>query len=161
MSLTAAEVMTSPVVTARRDMTVRELIELLSKHQISGVPVVDSGGDLQGVVSLTDLALLSVESRNAVRDADSDYHSSPALDGLSTAGEHLRPEAETLDDRIWGIMSPDAIVAEEQTSIGALADMMLAHLIHRIVIVRGSQVVGIVSIRDILVALRDRFPATD
>ncbi len=159
MSLTAAQLMTTPVVTARRDMTVRELIELLSKHQISGVPVVDSSGDLQGVISLTDLAVLSVDSRDAVRDADSDYHSSPALDGLSTSGEHLRPEDETLDDRVWDVMSPDAIVAEEQTGIGVLADMMLTHLIHRIVIVRGSQVVGIVSVRDILVALRDRFPA--
>ncbi|MER5448678.1 CBS domain-containing protein [Streptomyces sp. NPDC002766] len=50
------EVMTSEVVLAHRTTPFRELVGLLDRHRISGLPVVDHDDKVLGVVSGTDLA---------------------------------------------------------------------------------------------------------
>lgn len=47
----ARDVMTSKVVTVSSEATVSETIDLLLNHHISGAPVVDSRGNLVGVIS--------------------------------------------------------------------------------------------------------------
>jgi CBS domain-containing protein len=49
--ITAGELMTRDVVTASPDMTAGDLARALLDHQIGGVPVVDGGGTLVGMVS--------------------------------------------------------------------------------------------------------------
>ncbi|MFH1566754.1 MAG: CBS domain-containing protein [Gemmatimonadota bacterium] len=155
MKLTARDVMTSPAITARRDLTVRELIQLLRRARITGVPVVDEADRLVGVISLTDLVALCGESREAVGAAESDFHTSPAMDSMASIDDLLQPPEEVLDDPIDQIMSTRAITAPEEASLGRLADLMITHTIHRVVVVRAEQVVGVVSVRDILRGLRD------
>jgi CBS domain-containing protein len=47
------EVMTSPVITARPDMSVREAVQLMLDHKIGCLPVVEKG-ELVGLLSETD-----------------------------------------------------------------------------------------------------------
>jgi CBS domain-containing protein len=54
------DIMTSPAITVRPDVPVQEVARIMRERQISGVPVVDSAGRLQGVVTEIDLI-----SRNA------------------------------------------------------------------------------------------------
>jgi CBS domain-containing protein len=51
----ASEMMTSDVVTASPSMTITEVMEKILKHSISGLPVVDEGGALVGIISEIDL----------------------------------------------------------------------------------------------------------
>lgn len=51
---------------------------------------------------------------------------------------------------VRAIMTPDPVVAMEDTSVEELAQLMLDEMVRRIPIVRGGQVVGIVSAADIL-----------
>lgn len=51
----AAEIMTAPVVTVAVDRSTGEVAEVLRRHQISGVPVVDGTGAVVGLVSGYDL----------------------------------------------------------------------------------------------------------
>ena len=51
----AREIMSSPPITIGPDASVIELAGLLSKHHISGVPVVDDQGRLLGVASEADV----------------------------------------------------------------------------------------------------------
>ncbi len=48
------DVMTRDVVTVRADTPVQEAMELLVKHRITGLPVLDEAGRLTGVVSESD-----------------------------------------------------------------------------------------------------------
>jgi CBS domain-containing protein len=48
------------------------------------------------------------------------------------------------------IMTPDPVVAMEDTPVEELAQLMLDEMVRRVPIVRGGQVVGIVSASDIL-----------
>ena len=53
--LTAQDIMTKDVITARKDMSVKELAQLLHDKKISGVPVVDDQDNLIGIVTENDL----------------------------------------------------------------------------------------------------------
>lgn len=53
--MTAAEIMTRDVISVSPDMSVAETSDLLTRYRIHGAPVVDSAGQLVGMVSLVDL----------------------------------------------------------------------------------------------------------
>lgn len=55
VSLTAGDIMTSPVITVRRDATRRQVADTLTGHGISAVPVLDDAGVVLGLVSEYDL----------------------------------------------------------------------------------------------------------
>lgn len=50
----AHEVMRTKLVTAKPDMSVMQVVELLLKHKISGAPVLDASGNLVGIISELD-----------------------------------------------------------------------------------------------------------
>lgn len=157
MKLTAREIMTAPAICALDTMTVAELVELLRQRQISGVPVVDAEGRLSGVVSITDLIALNADLPDGSGVEESDFHTSPAMDGLSASGGLLEPDASVAEYPIASFMSRRVVTATEDTSLGALAGQLIAHRIHRLVIVRQERVTGIVTVRDILRVLQVNF----
>ena len=155
MDLVAADIMSHPVIAARKEMTIRELIVLLEEKQISGVPVVDADDCLIGVISITDLLLLGAGTENASGFEESDFHSSPAMDEMGKTQSLLEPEEEFLDRPIPEIMSRTVITVSGQSHIGEVAARMVSNRIHRVIVVQGEKIVGIVSVTDILRALRD------
>jgi CBS domain-containing protein len=54
--LKAAECMTSPCVTATPETSLDDCMELMEKHQIRRVPVVDESGSCCGIVAQADIA---------------------------------------------------------------------------------------------------------
>jgi len=50
-----AEVMSTPVITVRRDTPLQEAVQLMSEHHISGIPVVGDAGELVGELTEQDL----------------------------------------------------------------------------------------------------------
>jgi CBS domain-containing protein len=152
MGRTARDIMNEDVVSARDDMTIRQLIFLLKSNRITGVPVLDKAGLLVGVVSESDILLRDTAFGDAVA-MDSDFHTHLAadtsgdLDGLDLA--------ELGEAHVRDIMSKTAITAESDTPIASLAEIMVTHRIHRVIIVQGSALRGIVSTMDILRAVKD------
>ena len=65
MTRIVGEVMTREVVEAHRGTPFKELVRLLNRHGISGLPVVDHDDKVVGVISETDLI-----RRQAARSAD-------------------------------------------------------------------------------------------
>ena len=157
MEPTASAIMSHPAICARENMTVAELMDLLQDRQISGVPVVNTEDRLVGVISITDLLALETEDNDEALTGGSDYHTSPAMDGLAAADGLLQPAEEIRDCPIATLMSRHVITTTEEAPLGKLADLLLSHRIHRLVIVREDRIAGIVSVRDILRALQDRY----
>lgn len=63
------DIMQSEVVTVGPDMNVRDLVQLLARHRISGVPVIDEAGAIAGVVSATDVVALAAYGKEPARGA--------------------------------------------------------------------------------------------
>lgn len=64
---TAAQAMTTTLRTATANATVSQVAELMVKHRISSVPVIDVGSRLVGLVTSTDLLKLLIEPGDADR----------------------------------------------------------------------------------------------
>jgi CBS domain-containing protein len=56
------EIMTSPVTLAKPDWSLKECSQVMQKHHIHHLPVVDEGGTLIGLISATDIFMAVEES---------------------------------------------------------------------------------------------------
>lgn len=65
MTHIVGDVMTREVIEARRETPLKDLAQLLDRHRISGLPVVDHDDKVLGVISETDLI-----RRQAAQSAD-------------------------------------------------------------------------------------------
>lgn len=153
MGICAKDIMTSDVICAREDMTVQQLAHLLKEHRITGAPVVDETGALVGVVSMTDI-ILKDEIFGEEPVLDSDYHTQIEIQDDALWNDFAPDDLE--DRRVGDIMSPEAITAQQDAPIEELAGMMCSHRIHRVIILKGDRLSGIVSTTDILKAVMDR-----
>lgn len=141
--LKARDVMTKRVKTLDEEMTLREAAEFLASHKISGAPVVDSEGNLVGLVSEADL--MDEKKRKAAIPR-------LALYGLFTIPEELLEESykEGFAMRVRDVMTTKVLTATPETSVEELADVMLRKKINRVPILHDGKLVGIVTRHDIL-----------
>lgn len=135
----AKEIMHRGVVTVMPLATITELANILSKHKISGVPVVDNKGNLLGVVSQSDIVR---KGKHRPEDIP-DYY----MDVLPLLGSATRRLEE---ETVFKLMTPAVLSADEDTPIEDLARQMLARHIHRIPITKDKRLTGIVSTIDLL-----------
>lgn len=64
---TAKDIMTSPVITAHENDSIREVVELITKEKIKRVVIVDEEGRLVGIVSKMDIVrALGFEAKNVI-----------------------------------------------------------------------------------------------
>jgi CBS domain-containing protein len=128
---TVGDVMTRGTIAVRDDVPIAEAAQLLDKHHISGLPVVDRDGELVGVLSQTDLL------RARVID-----HLWSVLPGLAV--RHM--------------MTTPAVVATEETTIDDAAVLMEQNHIHRLVVVGPDRrtPVGILSVSDLIHQMASR-----
>ena len=144
-NLKAKDIMNTDVLSVRDDMTVQELATFLTEREILGAPVVDSEGEVIGVVSCTDIA------QNAVREnkAKVDFFGQGWEDRMDPEElQDLPVENESLPVR--EIMTPTIYTVPEDTLISEIAKAMVAGRIHRLLITRGAQLVGIITTLDML-----------
>lgn len=154
--LVARDVMNSEVVTVRDDMTVEEVASLLVDHEISGAPVEDAAGRLVGVVSVTDIAMAAAEGGRFAQDRSSNP-------GWYVRGweDKLDPEemrdlhVENEDLLVREIMTSAIYSVSEDTPVSKIAETMIDSHIHRLLVTRGHQVVGIIGTSDLLGLLVD------
>ena len=158
--LTAVDVMTSEVITVRLETTMDEVSELFQIHNINGAPVVDDAGLLVGIVTEDDVVVGSMgfsdeELDTLGDDEDDETGAIPAADPGATEAAGPTAEAvaegEPVDEtrRVGEIMTPRPITVEEDTPVEELCRLMWKLKIHRIPIVSGGRVRGIVSTIDI------------
>lgn len=138
-TMLAKDLMRSEVITAREDQPVGEIIEVLVREHIHGIPVVDGRGKLVGVVTQQDV-----------------FFSSVTLGPDDGAGGRTRARTKDLAAlKVRDVMTSPAVEANEETDIRALCRMMHRLRIHRVPIVRDGKVTGIISSLDVCAALAD------
>ncbi|MCA9655027.1 MAG: CBS domain-containing protein [Myxococcales bacterium] len=138
-----ADVMTRDVVAVAPDTSLATVINLLTQHRISGVPVVDGRGRAVGVVSLTDL----VGSRRDVGESRGFPVFYRIEDGW--AMPEIEP-ATPSRGRAEEVMTPLPFTIEATMAIEEAARVMVSHRVHRLLVTEDSLLVGIVSTLDLL-----------
>ncbi|MCX3059888.1 CBS domain-containing protein [Streptomyces sp. GXMU-J5] len=67
-ALGAGELMTSPAICVRPDATLAEAARLMAQHQVKRLPVVTAQGELEGIVSRTDLLKVFLRSDRDIEE---------------------------------------------------------------------------------------------
>ncbi len=151
---TAKDIMTSPVVTVRNNMSIEEVADLFSDRMITGAPVVDENGRPVGVITLSDLVRNEPRRENIISDKiASDFVLKAWEAQFSTeelTGYHIE-ESETL--LVHDIMTPFIYRVQEDTPVKELAKIMISGRIHRLFVSVEDEIFGVVSALDILKAV--------
>jgi CBS domain-containing protein len=153
MPILARDVMQSGVVAVPPSLSASELEELLDRERISGAPVVE-GGRLVGVVSRADLARAGAAAAN---DADSLLAFYEDVAGAAPS-QHERSRligerGESL--RVRELMQTQLVTVTPDASVAKVAAALAGRRIHRVLVVDGERLVGIVSTLDLVRLLAD------
>jgi CBS domain-containing protein len=148
MALTAADIMTKEVITARPADSVADVAKLLTDHEISAVPVCDEQGRVLGMLSEGDL-MRPFGQENALKRA---WWLNLLAEGTELAPSFV--DYIRLDHRIaHDLMTTPVITANHDTSVPELADLLARHRVKRVPVLRDGKLVGVVSRADVVRAL--------
>lgn len=131
----AVDIMSPDVITVPPEASADHAAELLTKHQITQLPVVDHDGRLLGMVSEVDLLkdLMPVFAPRIARFASASNHRTS-----TTVGR---------------LMTSPAVCMAPSSDIAYVASTMVHLNLHAVPIVDGPRIVGIISHKDVLRAL--------
>ena len=127
--------MSSPVHTIAPGESVLSAQARLGSLGVSSLAVADEGGKLQGVLSMTDLIRL----------------------GRRQAGSRAKAALLTLPDKLVSSVMSDSVVcvARDEPMDSAARKMVEGHF-HRVYVEDGGKLIGVLSTRDIMLAIRDK-----
>jgi CBS domain-containing protein len=140
-----ADVMTREVVSIAPDASVMEAVRLMLQHKISGLPVIDGSGHLQGVVTEGDF-LRRVET-------GTERKRSRLVEFLLGPGRLATDYVHATGRRVDEVMSPDVRTVSEDETLERVVHLMERYRIKRVPVVRGDKVVGIVTRQNLMRAL--------
>lgn len=160
---TVAEIMHKEVITVSPRSTLRDLARLLSEAEISGVPVVDNGGSVLGVVSATDVLRAASEedeglqrALDAVERRGSGYYRDLGRLLSDAELELLLGNGSELDDvMVREIMTTSLLAVEPELPIPEAARLMSDKHAHRVLVIDNEELVGIVTAFDMVKAIAD------
>jgi len=143
--LNASDIMTTEVITVKKETSLKELAGILYKHHINGVPVVDDMGSLIGIICESDLIRknkkLHIPTVVTIFDAVI-YLESPK----NIEKEFQRVSATTVED----LYTRKPVTVDEKTPIDEIATIMTQKKIYTIPVMDGDRIVGIIGKADLL-----------
>jgi CBS domain-containing protein len=147
MMLKAKDIMTQQVVTIHPEATVEELARLLIEHKISGVPVVDTGKNLLGIVTEKDL--IDQNRRLHIPTVIRLFDAYFVLGSNKTEKDFNKMVATTVGE----ICTKKVVSITEDTTLQEIATLMTEKNIYTLPVLKGNTVVGIVGKADIVKAM--------
>ncbi len=153
MSITASFVkdfMTAAPVTARPGATVESAVATMEEHQISGLPIVDEGNHVVGILSEGDLLVRESPLKPPLYMTllgSIIYFESPAQ-----FHQHIQ---KSLGMLVQDVMTSKPITIGPNASIADAAQVMLEKRVNRLPVVDANQqLLGIITRHDLVKALK-------
>ena len=149
MPKTVADVMTRDPIVVRTETPLNEAIQILAERRISGLPVVDTAGQLVGVISETDLMWqeTGVTPPAYIMFLDSVIY-------LQNPAKYERELHKALGQTVGEVMSSDPISIFPDKPLKEAAQIMHEREVRRLPIVdNAGQVIGILTRGDIIRAM--------
>jgi len=152
VTLTARDVMSPRVRSVSPEMALPDLERALIEERLSGFPVVEHGR-LVGIVSRSDVVRqLCIEQTMA--ENVSDFYADPggfspaALESFEAIGQRVGARIESL--RVKDVMIHDLVTVAPDAPLREVAATLVERRIHRVPVVDGIRLVGIVSSLDLV-----------
>jgi CBS domain-containing protein len=147
---TAGDLMTRDVAVVSPESTLLDAVKLMATRRISGVPVVDGGGAVVGMLTEGDL----VRWHEGYTERQARWLDMLA-DGFELAPAFIEGIREQ-NRKVKNVMTPDVSVVTEEMPAREVAHLMHAKNIKRVPVMRGGKLVGIVARSDLVRALAQK-----
>jgi CBS domain-containing protein len=143
--MNASDIMTREVVSVGPDAAIGDAIRRMLDHRISGLPVVDSGGKVVGMLTEGDLLRRG--------ETGTERHRSRWLEFLLGPGRLADEYVRTHGRKVGEIMTEHVVSAAEDTPLSEIVRLMEHRRVKRLPVLRGGALVGIISRADLVRAL--------
>ena len=141
----AKDVMTQNVIIVAPDASILEALRLMLQHKISGLPVIDKKGNLIGIVTEGDFLRRTETGTKRKRPRWLEFLVGPGR----LAKDYVHSHARRVDE----VMTFNVQTIAEDTPLDDIVALMEKHRIKRLPVMRGSELVGIISRANLLRAL--------
>ena len=140
-----SDVMSRHVVTANPDMTLKEAVQLMVQHGVSGLPVLDETRALVGIFTEGDL----------LRRAETNTEGRPPgwLASILAPGRGAAHYVRTRAQKVGELMTREVVSIQKDAPLAEAAALMETHRVKRLPVVEQGRLLGIVSRADLLRAL--------
>jgi CBS domain-containing protein len=139
------DIMSTRVISIAPDASVLEAIRLMLQNHISGLPVIDSSGAVVGVITEGDFLRRGETGTERKRPRWLEFLLGPGR----LADEYVKTHGRQVND----VMTREVITIADEAGLDEAVDIMERRRIKRLPVVRGGQVIGIVSRANLLHAL--------
>ena len=149
-SATASDVMSTDLVTVTPATSLTHFARLCIEDGISGCPVVTIDGRLEGIVSKTNLLARLLEGPQ-----DGAPHGLMGLgeEGVSGNVNAMSESEVELYGQVQDIMVPNPVTVLPDAPLLEVARQMAEHRIHRVLVIEGGKVLGIITSLDLIANL--------
>jgi CBS domain-containing protein len=144
------DIMTRKVLSIEPSASVFQAVHSMLQNKISGLPVVNTDGDLIGVVTEGDFLRRAETATERKRPRWLAFLAGPG----KLADEYVHTHARKIAD----VMTPEPFTVTEDTTLDKVVQLMEKHRVKRLPVVRGKKLVGIVSRANLLHALASLAP---
>ena len=141
----AEDVMTRHVITIAADASILQALRLMLQHRISGLPVIDKKGTLTGIITEGDFLRRTETGTERKRPRWLEFLVGPG----TLANDYVHSHARRVDE----VMTCDIQTITEETPLEDVVAIMEKYRIKRLPVMRGTELVGIVSRANLLHAL--------
>jgi len=141
----AEDVMTRNVISIDPDATVLQAARLMLQHRISGLPVIDKGGQLVGVISEGDFLRR--------RETKTEHRRSRWLEFLMGPGRVAAEYSHSHGSKVSEVMTTDVETVDDVTPLEDIVELMERRRIKRVPVMCGREVVGIVTRSNLMHAM--------
>lgn len=141
----AQDVMTRSVVSIEPDATVLQAARLMLQHRISGLPVIDAGGALVGVISEGDFLRR--------QETKTEHRRSRWIEFLMGPGRIADEYTHSHGSKVSEVMTDEVLTIAEDTPLEKIVELMERRRIKRVPVVADGKVVGIVTRSNLMHAM--------
>jgi CBS domain-containing protein len=136
------ELMTRDVITVNPETSLREAGEIMKEKRISGMPVVDSGGNIVGMITLTDMIKIldNIYKWKEIEKHAPEVHLSQMY------------EIQKNNSKVKDFMARNVITLSEGDTVEDAAKKMFHNGVHSLPVLRDGKLVGIFGKRDLVYA---------
>ena len=143
--ITAKDIMATDLITVTPDMDISRAAKILLDHRINGVPVVDDGGRLVGILCQSDL--ITQQKKLPIPTLFT------FLDGLIrlTSMKQIEKQVSKIAAlTVSEAMTPEPVTVQPDTGIETVASLMVDNNFHTLPVVKDFELVGIIGKEDVL-----------
>jgi CBS domain-containing protein len=143
----ANQIMTQHVITIGADAPIAEAVDVMLRHHVSGLPVVDADGGLVGIISEGDFVRRAELGTQRNRGRWLSF----LVGADRVAADFVRAHGR----KVGEIMTPDPLTISEDAPLDEIVEMMESNNVKRLPVLRGNRMVGIVTRSDFLAAVAE------